>query len=243
MELLPAQPRGSAARAVAGLFELRLGDDLRQVARQAVDWAVGSGALVPAALAVAAVGARYAAYRSRRRRRAGRPRYTLLAATERRQVVLAYGRLMRHLSHDVAPREAGDTASGYFARLAERFPSLKEDVAQVHALVNEAADRPVPPDGSRADAILERLRATGRRLATQAGEGGGPSRAAPRAPRDDRGAARASASTCNHNARLASAASGRSLSSPRPSGTACGLWNRSWLTGLRDLSQDFRRPH
>ena len=164
-----AVSRGSAARAVAGLFELRLGDELRQVARQAVELAVGSGGMVLAALAVATVvGAGYAAYRYRRRRRVGWPRYTLLAGTERRQVVLAYGRLMRQLRRDVAPREAGETAGRYFARLAERFPGLREELAQVHALVNEAAYRPVPLDGSRADAIRERLRATGRRLHAQA---------------------------------------------------------------------------
>ncbi len=160
-----AVSRGSAARAVAGLFELRLGDDLRQVVRQVVERAVGSGALGVAALAAAAVaGAGYAAYRSRRRRWMARPPYTLLAATERRQVVLAYGRLMRHSRRHVAPREASETAGGYFARLAERFPHLREELVQVHALVSEAAYRPVPLDGARAEAMRERLLAAGRRI-------------------------------------------------------------------------------
>ena len=130
---------------------------------------MGSGVVVLAVLAAAALaGGGYDAYRSRRRRRTGWPSYTLLAATERRQVVAAYGRLMRHLRRHVPPREAGETAGGYFARLAERFPYLREELAQVHALVSEAAYRPVPLDGSRADAIRERLLATGRLADAQA---------------------------------------------------------------------------
>ena len=159
----------SAARAVAGLFELRLGEDLRQVVILAIERVVGSGTLVLAAVAAAAVaGAGYAAYRWRRRTRTGWPPYTLLGATERREVVLAYGRLMRKLRHHVPPQEIGETAGGYFARLSERFPSLHEELGQVHALVCEAAYRPVPLDGSRAAAIQERLRDTGKRIAAQA---------------------------------------------------------------------------
>lgn len=71
---------------------------------------------------------------------------------------------MQKLRHHVPPREVGETAGGYFARLSERFPYLREELGQVHALVCEAAYRPVPLDGPRAGAIRERLRDTGKRI-------------------------------------------------------------------------------
>ena len=75
---------------------------------------------------------------------------------------------MRKLRHHVPPQEIGETAGGYFARLSERFPYLHEELGQVHALVCEAAYRPVPLHGSQADAIRTRLRTVARRLDAQA---------------------------------------------------------------------------
>ncbi len=151
-----------------------MGDDLREAVQRAFEQVTGSGALVLAALGLAALGgAGYVVYRSRRRRWAAGHPYTLLAAGERRGVVRAYERLMRDLRRHVAPREAGETAGGYFARLAERFPHLRDELAKVHALVDEAAYRPVPLDASRAEAIQERLRSAARRIEGSDGAEGG----------------------------------------------------------------------
>ena len=160
-----AASRGGAAGAVAGLFERRVGDEVRQAVMEAIDAASDLGWLLQpmgAVLLVATLA--YVAFRLWRRRRKGSlGAYTMLPGAQRREVLRAYRRLERALRGKVPPRGASETVDAYFTRLQLAYPPMAGEVESLRAAVTVAAYKPRTAE-LREQHVVERMTALARLL-------------------------------------------------------------------------------
>ena len=140
-------PRGRAAGAVADLFRLRLGDDVRQalsgVFQEVVD---GAGrVLTLVAMAIVALGSAWLAHRMWRRRSAPKAdAYSRLPGNDRRRLMDAYRRLVRTARRTVGPRQQGEPLDAYFARIATAYPHLRDDLMWLSRAASSAVYRVAP---------------------------------------------------------------------------------------------------
>ena len=130
---------------LGGILRLRVGDDARVAVGAAIMGLerLALPVLVPAAVAGMVL---LAFLLIRRRRRAGHRAllrdYSRLPGAERRDVLVAYQRLMKRLRAQVVPRLPAETISGYFLRLEQTFPGHQEEFAWLRRVAVEAAYAP-----------------------------------------------------------------------------------------------------
>ncbi|MDA0799132.1 MAG: transglutaminase-like domain-containing protein [Chloroflexi bacterium] len=163
--------RNGAAGAVASLFDQRVGDQVRDAVKIAIEQSLSFGARVigPAAVGVAVV-AIVLAVRWLLGRRRPRVPYSLLEAGGRRDLIRAYERLMKQVSKYVPPRSTDETVDQYFARVSREFPSVGEELVWLRDKLNEVAYRPTEPNAAHmADA---RIRMGDLRRTIRTGAGG-----------------------------------------------------------------------
>ena len=163
--------RGGAAGAVAGLFAQRVGGQVREATREAIeDTASLAGKLLrPAGIALVVVALAWLTRWIIRRRRHGASDYSLLMGDGRREVVRAYARLMRDVRGKVDPRLPHETSNEYFARLAQSFPHMWEQRGWLRSKLNEAAYRPTTQIGASTAETQERFRQASRGIRSNAG--------------------------------------------------------------------------
>ena len=160
--------RSGAAGAIAGLFDQRIGDEVRDAVAGSVQKTVSIAATLFGplallfALGVVAVAVRWL---MRRRRAKRADAYTVLEGDQRREVIRAYERMMRDIRGQIIPRWPGETLNRYFGRVAQRYPQLWERLALLREQVNEAAYRPSLPAGASATEAIDDLRTMGERSA------------------------------------------------------------------------------
>jgi transglutaminase-like putative cysteine protease len=141
--------RNGAAGAVASLFDRRVGDQVREAVKIAIEQSISFGAKVigPVAAGVLVVGL-ILAVRWLLGRRQRPVTYSLLASRDRRDLVKAYERLMKQVSKYIDPRSGDETVDQYFARVAREFPSVWEELVWLRDKLNEAAYRPTEPNAN-----------------------------------------------------------------------------------------------
>jgi transglutaminase-like putative cysteine protease len=150
--------RNGAAGAVASLFDQRVGDEVREAVKFAIEQSLSIGARVigPAAAGVAVVGLILLARWLLGRRQKNIP-YSLLEAGGRRDLIKAYERLMKQVSKYVTPRSADETVDQYFARVARGVPSVSDELTWLRDRLNEIAYRPTEPSAAQMSDARVRL--------------------------------------------------------------------------------------
>ena len=157
--------RGGAAGAVAGLFRLRLGDDVREAAvgalKASFENLAGAWRLVVGALALAAV--LWLAFTvGMRRRRRKSPGYSALEGAARREVLDAFAAFVRRVRRSVPRRGPSETVAGYFHRVAVAAPAMARELAWLRGVVQAAAYAPSGPGPSEASDARRRFAAAAR---------------------------------------------------------------------------------
>jgi transglutaminase-like putative cysteine protease len=141
-----ATSRSGAAGAVAGLFDRRVGDEVREAVKMAAQesFEFANRLLIPVAAGVAVVALVFLARWLIGRRRCPVD-YSLLDGDGRRELVKAYDRLMKQIRKRVEPRSTGETMDQYFARVAREYPAVWQELSWLRDRLNEAAYRPATP--------------------------------------------------------------------------------------------------
>lgn len=132
-----------AAGAIAGLFNQRIGDKVREGVKVAVEQTVsfGSKILIPGAMAIGVISLLFAVRWFLRRRKTAIS-YSLLADADRRALIVSYEKLMRKVCKHVSPRRSDETIDQYFGRVAQAFPSLWQELVSLREVINRAAYEP-----------------------------------------------------------------------------------------------------
>ena len=163
--------RGGAAGAVAGLFQMRLGDDVRDAVGGAlkVSFERLLDAWRPIVAVLATAAALWLAYSfARRWRRSRPPGYSNLDGAARREVLDAYAGFVRRVRRSVAQRMASETIGDYFGRVAAAAPLLARELSWLRGAVQAAAYAPLGPGASEASDARRRFAAAARSVRSAA---------------------------------------------------------------------------